>query len=628
MALGCGPLGGGGGGGGADTNTAVETGSTGWLSGGILSVGTGSDDFTISAGTIQFVTAAGVYTDVTFAGATDTVVTNIGIQNITFVGVDASSTVIQQATQFTNIQTRTIAVVGVVVHVDRVNVDVVNIEQQIAYNANSQIYDLATSMGFFNDSGNIFSANGANLTINKSLGAMFKAGSNIDTSASNPHVKSLPALTGLTFQYRYNDGSNGATGTGITPDVYDDGAGGTTAVGNNQWSVQRIYSFVSNNVKIQLDVTDYASLDAAVNGIQASAYFPEPSIAANGLLRAWLVVKKGTTDLSGSDALFLQAPKFSGSSSAGGASVTDLQEAYLNSTPNPEILTDATNGALQIRRGSAADSDSVFEVQNNAGTANVTIAGTGDITSTGQIFVPGGSVSAASFAASGDQHTGVYFPAGDVVGVTTGGALRLSVTNARSELANILSYGFDTELTIASGAVTITHSHHTIDTQSDAASDDLDTITGGADGDVLIIRPANTARTVVVLDSGNILVNGGRFSMDHIEDSLTLLHDGSNWNETGRSDKAVRATIAASEIDFSQEGARFQTMSGNTTFTIVNPIQGKVVSLRLSGNFTVTYPAAVEEINGAYDGAKTNAIMIYCEDAAAPRYWVTTLQEP
>ena len=47
-----------------------------------------------------------------------------------------------------------------------------------------------------------------------------------------------------------------------------------------------------------------------------------------------------------------------------------------------------------------------------------------------------------------------------------------------------------TELTIASGAITVTQSYHTIDTESDAATDDLDTITvAGGEGDVLVIRP-------------------------------------------------------------------------------------------------------------------------------------------
>lgn len=55
-----------------------------------------------------------------------------------------------------------------------------------------------------------------------------------------------------------------------------------------------------------------------------------------------------------------------------------------------------------------------------------------------------------------------------------------------------------TELTIASGAVAATQMHHTIDTQGDAASDDLDDITGGANVPILLVRPASGSRTVVL----------------------------------------------------------------------------------------------------------------------------------
>ena len=53
------------------------------------------------------------------------------------------------------------------------------------------------------------------------------------------------------------------------------------------------------------------------------------------------------------------------------------------------------------------------------------------------------------------------------------------------------------ELTIASGAITKTGAHHTVDTESDAAADDLDTINGGTTiGEVMVLRAANTARAV------------------------------------------------------------------------------------------------------------------------------------
>ena len=48
---------------------------------------------------------------------------------------------------------------------------------------------------------------------------------------------------------------------------------------------------------------------------------------------------------------------------ASGTSVSTLQQAYDNSL-SPEILTDATRGALSIKRGSGADTDTVIEGLN------------------------------------------------------------------------------------------------------------------------------------------------------------------------------------------------------------------------------------------------------------------------
>jgi hypothetical protein len=74
------------------------------------------------------------------------------------------------------------------------------------------------------------------------------------------------------------------------------------------------------------------------------------------------------------------------------------------------------------------------------------------------------------------------------------------------------NYGSNSTVTIQHGEVTITGSHHAIDTQGGASSDDLETITkaGVVDGDVVLIYAANDARTVVIQhNAGNIYCWGG-----------------------------------------------------------------------------------------------------------------------
>ena len=70
------------------------------------------------------------------------------------------------------------------------------------------------------------------------------------------------------------------------------------------------------------------------------------------------------------------------------------------------------------------------------------------------------------------------------------------------------------ELTIASGVITKQRGWHTVDTQADAASDDLDTIYGGVAGDLLYLSAANSAREINVTRTGNI-----RFQSNHLIES-------------------------------------------------------------------------------------------------------------
>lgn len=112
--------------------------------------------------------------------------------------------------------------------------------------------------------------------------------------------------------------------------------------------------------------------------------------------------------------------------------------------------------------------------------------------------------------------------------------------NEQNSVAGSLAFT-PSELTISSGSVTATRTYHTIDTESDAATDDLANITTGSVDDycILIISAANTARTVVVKDAatgaGEIhMIDSADFSLDDTEKTLILQRRGTDWYEIGR----------------------------------------------------------------------------------------------
>jgi hypothetical protein len=90
-------------------------------------------------------------------------------------------------------------------------------------------------------------------------------------------------------------------------------------------------------------------------------------------------------------------------------------------------------------------------------------------------------------------------------------------------------------LTISAGAITSVKSFHLIDTQDAAATDDLDTITAGAsNGQLLLLKPVNSAHDVTLTEVGNILVAGGATRvLDNTSTSIELMWDStvSKWIE-------------------------------------------------------------------------------------------------
>lgn len=80
--------------------------------------------------------------------------------------------------------------------------------------------------------------------------------------------------------------------------------------------------------------------------------------------------------------------------------------------------------------------------------------------------------------------------------------------------------------TISAGVITLTGSKKirfiTVDTESAAASDDLDTVSGGNSGELLIVQAADDARTVVVKDGTNLKLQAD-FSLNNTQDKIILL---------------------------------------------------------------------------------------------------------
>ena len=111
-----------------------------------------------------------------------------------------------------------------------------------------------------------------------------------------------------------------------------------------------------------------------------------------------------------------------------------------------------------------------------------------------------------------------------------------------------LDIGHYETLTIATGVIRVTKSgQKRVDTQSAAATDDLDTINGGIDGRIITLRGVSSARDVTVkTGTGNITLVGGDFIMETLNHRITLMYDAiqSVWVEVARSPGVSSEDIA------------------------------------------------------------------------------------
>jgi hypothetical protein len=122
----------------------------------------------------------------------------------------------------------------------------------------------------------------------------------------------------------------------------------------------------------------YATLEDAQNAITSETFTVQQDLQENAFLVGYIITKGNATDLnnSPSEAFMSNAGKFG--TAASSSTVQTLQGTY-NVSVDPEIVTDATRGALTIRRGSALDADNVLNIQNGAGTETFALAGDGAI---------------------------------------------------------------------------------------------------------------------------------------------------------------------------------------------------------------------------------------------------------
>jgi len=295
--------------------------STGLIKNGMTSINGDPTKFNITAG-IGIISnfdnpEIPVSTIVNFGPFTGITPTYLTTGNITYLAVNSGGILVQQATEFTTSQRRDLILLGAVIHSNLTTINVVNNISAPTNSDTNQLHDLMNYVGPLNLDGNKYTANGANLALNKSAGTIFKYGVNFATDWKKPHELSQSLQTALTFRYRTQNGTEGSDRINLDPTLYDV-SNVLTTVPNNKFTIQTVTMFQTGLTRIQYGQNIYDDLAAAERAIFTRDFAVESNIKANGVSRAYVIMRNTTTSLQASvDAKIIEIQKYGGVASGG-----------------------------------------------------------------------------------------------------------------------------------------------------------------------------------------------------------------------------------------------------------------------------------------------------------------------
>jgi len=304
--------------------------------------------------------------------------------NITYVAINSSGAVVMQASAFTSDQRRDLIVLGAVIHSNLSTINLVNNISAPTNAGTNQLHDLYEFIGALNLTGNKYTSNGANLSLDKTAGTIGKLGVNFANNWKDPNRLSIGLQTLLTFRYRTQDGTEGSDVTVLNPAVYDL-ANVLTAVPVNRFSIQTVTIFQTGQTRIQYGQSTYATLAEAEAAILTRSYVVESNIAMNGIVRAYVILRHNATDLTNTTtSKIVEAQKFGGVAS-GGAAITDAAIiAALGYTPANDV------DVVKLTGGQTVAGIKTFTDNIIVGSSNTAILGlSGGVEPTLNLVYPG-----------------------------------------------------------------------------------------------------------------------------------------------------------------------------------------------------------------------------------------------
>jgi hypothetical protein len=524
------------------------------------------------------------------------IITYVGIQEI---GTSGIGQIIEQAAPFTVVQNHDLIPLGAVIHSNLSTINVVNNITNPSNDIGGQMHAYMDAIGAFNLTGNKYSPNGGNLALNRSAGALNKRGSNFILDWKNPNQIAQIAASALTFRYRTQNGTEGTDRINLDPTLYDLN-NVLTSVAPNKFTIQTVYLFQSGTTRIQYGQNVYNSLAEAESALSTRSFVVESNIAAQGVVRAYVIVKNTATNLADlNTSKIIEAGKFGGFISGGAALTFDNIVAALGYTPENLANKGILNGYASLDGSGKVPLSQINDVLLGA----VNYKGTYDA-STNTPAIPAASSGNKGFyyvVSTGGTQQSLVFKGGDWIisngsswgrvdnnsAVTSVNTKVGAVTLTTADIADSLDrrYQTDTQKTFNDATSSIqtqlngkqaSGSYETAFAKNTAFNKNFGTTTGTVgDGAVVAANTAkvsNATHTGDVTGSTALTITNGVVSNAKLANMLTKTYKGRTSASTGVpedvSATALKADLSLNNVpntDFTSAVAANTAKEGITT---------------------------------------------------------------
>lgn len=283
-----------------DTDKCKSYIGTGILDGGDLSINVDTTKFDILLGNGCVVNNTDpnipVITEVPWITQTAITVDNIATQLVTYISIDSAGTIIQRGTILTPEQRRDEIQIGLLVHTNLTNIEKVVNFGSYGFDLAGKINDLGYALGTsINIEGSDYSANGANLRVDRSTGMIYEDGQNRTMNVKTPNISTVAGDTEVFLIL-----ASATVTTGVSQDIdvtqYDpDGTGTLQPIPDGCFVAHRIFFTADLGLNImQYGQHCYDSLKKSAETSSKEEFIPNPQLVNTPLRTILSVVKNAT----------------------------------------------------------------------------------------------------------------------------------------------------------------------------------------------------------------------------------------------------------------------------------------------------------------------------------------------